>query len=360
MTAQHTVLVVGPAWVGDMVMAQSLFKSLIAESASLKIDVIAPGWSGPLLARMPEVRRAIVLDVRHGEFGLRKRLSLGRSLRSAGYERAIVLPRSLKAALVPYFAAIPRRSGYRGECRYGLINDMRVLDVRVLDQTVKRFVALAANRGALAEPSIPEPKLTLDARNLDSLIDRFGLRRDRPAVGMMPGAEFGPAKRWPTERFAELAGRLIAAGMQVWVLGSQKERAIGASIQRHARSNDVHNLCGATALADVVDLLSATRVAVTNDSGLMHVAAAVGTHVIALFGSTSPRFTPPLTAASTVFYESLSCSPCFRRQCPLGHLDCLRTIAVDAVERAVIERAGRHQPDPDNVGAPRRASPNGR
>lgn len=336
MTAAHSVLVVGPSWVGDMVLAQSLFITLAGRAESVIVDVVAPSWSAPLLARMPQVRRAIALDVAHGELAIRKRGSLGRSLSSAGYGQAIVLPRSLKAALVPFFAGIPQRTGFRGEWRYGLINDMRRFDQTVLDQTVKRFVALGLANDGVAELSVPEPRLSVDKANLDSLLARFELRRDKPAIAIVPGAEYGPAKRWPVERFGELAARLAAAGMQVWLLGSDKERALGEAVCRLGASANVHNLCGATALADVIDLLSAARAVVANDSGLMHVAAAVGTHVIALFGSSSPKFTPPLTASKTVFYRHLECSPCFQRECPLEHLKCLRGISVDAVEQAVL------------------------
>jgi heptosyltransferase-2 len=338
-TSNRSVLVAGPSWVGDMVMAQSLFKTLVCGGDSVAVDVVAPTWSAPLLARMPEVRCAIALDAMHGELALRKRASLGRSLRSSGYSQAIVLPRSLKSALVPFFAAIPRRTGFRGEWRYGLINDMRPLDRGVLDQTVKRFVALGIERGGDAEHALPEPKLDVDDDNLDSLMARFSLGRDKPVIGMMPGAEYGSAKRWPVERFTALAARLADAGMQIWLLGSDKERQIGESIRHGSASAEVHNLCGRTALADAVDLLSVARVAVTNDSGLMHVAAAVGAHVIALYGSSSPAFTPPLTASKSIFFESLGCSPCFQRDCPLGHLQCLRAIGVDAVEQAVLAHA---------------------
>ena len=145
----------------------------------------------------------------------------------------------------------------------------------------------------------------------------------------MPGAEYGPAKRWPAASYAALAGALADAGADVIVLGSAKERPIGDEIRAVAASSRVRNLCGATTLADVVDLIAAADVAISNDSGLLHVAAATGTHVVAIYGSSSPAFTPPLTAAATVLYRGLDCSPCFARECPLGHLRCLREIAVE-------------------------------
>ena len=320
-----------------MVMAQSLFKQLLEQDSDAKIDVIAPPWSLELLARMPEVRSAFELDVAHGELGLGKRRRLGRALRPQRYDRAIVLPRSLKAAIVPYVAEIPVRTGWRGEWRFGLINDMRTLDRDVLDQTVKRFLALGARAPELPVTRIPLPSLKIDAENLHRQLVGHALRMDVPVVALMPGAEYGPAKCWPLQNYTTLARRLTEIGVHVWVLGSARESPIGRSICEGAASKNVHNLCGKTALVDAVDLLSAANAAVTNDSGLMHVAAAVGTHVIALYGSSTPDYTPPLTAAKTVFYERLECSPCFERRCPLGHLNCLHAITVDSVVNALLE-----------------------
>jgi lipopolysaccharide heptosyltransferase II len=333
----RAVLVVGPSWVGDMVMAQSLFIALKRADAGTAIDVVAPPWSLALLARMPEVRHGIELDVGHGELAWRKRYALARMLRSEPYAQAIVLPRSLKAALVPFLARIPRRTGFRGEYRYGLLNDIRRLDADVLDQTVKRFVALGSDSGYSPEMEIPEPRLRIDAENRRRLAAQFGIDDGGTLVAMMPGAEYGPAKRWPVERFAELARRLVERGYRVVILGSQKERDLGAEIVAHAGSDSIIDLCGRTALVDTVDILGAAAAAVTNDSGLLHVAAAVGTHVTAIYGSSTPEYTPPLTAARSLIYLGLPCSPCFERVCPLDHFSCMRSIAVSSVESSVLE-----------------------
>jgi heptosyltransferase-2 len=286
---------------------------------------------------MPEVARGIELPVGHGELKLGVRRSIGKSLRAEKYSRAIVLPRSAKAALVPWFARVPRRTGFRGEWRYGLLNDRRRLDPR-LDQTVKRFVALGLERDEPLPDSVPDdlrPRLRFDAANLENLRAEHGLDAERPLVALLPGAEYGPAKRWPAERYAALAGELARRGADVIVLGSAKERPLGDDIRAGSASDRVRNLCGRTTLADVVDLAAAAAVAVTNDSGLMHVAAAAGTHVVAIYGSSSPKFTPPLTASKDVLYLGLECSPCFARECPLGHLNCLRELSVTAVLAAV-------------------------
>lgn len=330
------ILVVAPSWVGDMVMAQSLFMTLAERHPGAAVDVLAPAWSRPVLARMDEVRSAVDLPAGHGELRLGARFALGRRLRREGYDRAIVLPRSAKAALPPLVAGVPRRTGYRGEQRYGLINDMRPLDRRLLPAMVQRYVALAAEPDEPLPVPTPHPALRRDPVNAAQLVESLGLDPDRPAVALIPGAAYGPAKRWPVERFRELAARLVADGCQVWVLGAPDERVLGETVVE-GLTGPVHNLCGRTRLEDVVDLASRTRCVVTNDSGLMHVAAASGTGVIAIYGSSSPAYTPPLTERARIVYRALSCSPCFARSCPLGHRDCLYGIDVEAVHRHCLD-----------------------
>ena len=336
--AATATLVVGPRWIGDMVMAQALFMDLHARRPGVVVDVVAPGWSLPLLERMPEVRRGIELETAHGEFGLRKRRALGRSLRAAKYGQAIVLPRSMKAALVPFFARIPRRTGFRGEYRFGLLNDIRPFDDDRLDQTVKRFLELGREQGEAASIVIPSPHLRSDAARLDALSRQLGIPSGLPIVAVMPGAEYGSAKRWPVERFGELVQRLARRRCAVVLLGSAKEAEIGAAVAAIADSRQVLNLCGKTALVDAVDILAAAAIALSNDSGLLHVAAAVGIPVVALYGSSTPDFTPPLTRKATVIYERVDCSPCFERTCPLQHFACMHAISVDKVERALTAR----------------------
>jgi len=325
-----SVLVVGPSWVGDMVMAQSLFRLLAAARPERPIDVLAPGWSLPIVARMPEVRRGIALDVAHGEVGWGKRRQVASALEP--YRQAIVLPRSLKAALVPFFARIPVRTGFRGEGRFWLINDMRPFDRSLLDQTVKRFVALGLEPGERLPERLPEPRLEVDVSRQAELRETLGLDSERPAIALMPGAEYGPAKCWPLEYFAELAESLGRQGYAVWVLGSQKDAEAGAVI---SRNSDARNLCGKTALADAVDLLGMAEQAVSNDSGLMHVAAAAGCYTHGIYGSSSPAFTPPLSERRHIHYRALDCSPCFERTCPLGHLNCLREITPSDVLKSI-------------------------
>ncbi len=325
-------LIVGPSWVGDMVMAQALFKLIEAEGHV--IDVLAPEWSLPIVARMPEVRDGIASETGHGELGFGKRRRIARSLRDRGYDRAIVMPRSFKSALIPWIAGIPRRTGFRGEARFGLINDVRALDRKVLDQTVKRFVALGIEEGEPLPPA-PQPALEIDTIRQRELRERLALDTRRPVIAMMPGAEYGTAKCWPLDHFTELAAKLDQSGYRVWVLGSEKDAAAGQAI---AADSAAVNLCGKTSLEDVIDLLGLCEQAVSNDSGLMHVAAAVGIHVHAVYGSSSPDFTPPLTDRRDIHYLRLDCSPCFKRECPLGHLDCLNGIRAEAIHDSIVRR----------------------
>ncbi len=333
--APRRILVVGPSWVGDMVMAQSLFKTLKA-GAPCEIDVLAPGWSLAILERMPEVRRGIVMPLGHGEFGLGKRRALGKELAAQAYDQAIVLPGSLKSALVPFFAGIPRRTGFRGEMRYGLLNDIRPLDKAALPMTVQRFVALGRVAGAPLPDPFPRPKLIPDAANQERLRAEFNLSAERPAVAFMPGAEYGPAKQWPLAHFAALAEDLAQQGFQVWVLGSAKDREFGDIIAA-GMEEAVINLCGRTQLGDAVDLLAMAQAAVTNDSGLMHVAAALDRPLVAIYGSSTPDHTPPLAERVAIRYLRLECSPCFERTCPLGHTRCLHEITPASVMAALAQ-----------------------
>ncbi|NVK72697.1 lipopolysaccharide heptosyltransferase II [Marinomonas sp. CT5] len=314
-------LIVGPSWVGDMVMAQSLFITLRQHDKEAIIDVIGPNWSLPILARMPEVRNAITLPTGHGEWGIRTRRKLGHSLRSEKYDQSIVIPRSWKSALVPFFANIPHRVGFKGEQRYILLNERRRLDKGILNQTVKRFTSLGLpNEQAYPPANIPSPALRVDPTNLKRLYEQHNLS-NKPAIALMAGAEFGPSKQWPIAYFHQLAKSAVNSGYQVWVLGGPKDQADGDKIVAELGEFAI-NLCGKTQLVDAIDLLSAAEKAVSNDSGLMHIAASVGTEVHGIYGSTSELFTPPLTENKTIHNLHLECSPCFKRTCPLGHTNC--------------------------------------
>lgn len=334
---QRRYLIVGPSWIGDMVMAQSLFISLKKLYPDCVIDVVSPEWSLRLLERMPEVRKGIGLPVLHGQFSLMTRIKKGLSLRNNKYTHAIVIPRSWKSALIPYFARVQVRTGYRGEMRYGLLNDIRKLNKQMLTQAVQRYVAHAYDAGSLGLPNVPYPELRVDSSNRDKVLADLGLDLGKPVIGIMPGAEYGLAKQWPVDKYAELAQLLVNKGFQVWVIGSSKEKKLGQKIVAEL-TDSVFNLCGKTSLVDVIDLLSCAKQVVTNDSGLMHVAAAVGVKINAIYGSSTPDYTPPLINENkkNVVYLNLQCSPCFSRTCKYKDYKCLSKISADEVYCAII------------------------
>jgi len=328
------ILIVAPSWVGDTVMAQPLFMRLKERDPAATIDAFAPAWVAPILRRMPEVSEVITNSFAHGELKLRVRWKLARALAKRRYARVIVLPNSLKSALMPFFAGIPRRSGFVGEMRYGLLNDARRLDAQAYPLMVERFALLAGEAGDPLPRPVPHPRLRVDDAHRAAVLSRLDIDDRRPAVALCPGAEYGPAKRWPESHFAELARRLAERGYAVWLVGSPKDRAIGEAIA--ARSGGAaRNLCGQTSLDEAVDLLASAAAVVTNDSGLMHVAAALDKPLVAIYGSSSPGFTPPLSATASIMSLNLPCSPCFKRECPLGHLDCLRKLTAESVMTAL-------------------------
>ena len=263
------ILIIAPAWVGDMVMAQSLVAALRARDPDAVVDLVAPPWTAALGPRMPGVAETRRIEMAHGRFDLAGRRRFGRGLRGEGYDLAIVLPGSFKSALVPFFAGIPRRRGYVGEMRYGVLNDRRRLDKEKVVRTVDRFVALAGERGEAAPVAAP-PALRADPENARAAAGKLGIGSDgRPVIALCPGAEFGPAKQWPAKHFAGLARLLGNRGFAVWLLGSPKDRGIADEIVALASSGQAApvNLTGRTTLIEAVDLLSVATAVVANDSG---------------------------------------------------------------------------------------------
>ena len=326
-------LIVAPAWVGDMVMAHTLVQALHAQHADAEVHMAAPPETAPLGERMPGVHGVHVLATTHGALGWRERRRLGLGLRGMDFDAAYVLPNSFKSALLPCWARIPRRIGALGEARFGLLNDWRRMDPNRHPKMIERFMALAYPPGQRLPQPYPQPVLRVDPVNRDALVGRFGLAGSGLVTVLCPGAEYGAAKRWPAAHFTDLARARLQAGHAVWVIGSPSDRELGVTIAGAAPGTV--NLAGRTRLTDAVDLLSLADAVVTNDSGLMHVACALSVRVVALYGSTSPQFTPPLDAKAQVLTLGLDCQPCFQRECPLGHLNCLRELRPDVVVRAL-------------------------
>jgi len=337
------ILIIGPSWVGDMVMSQSFYTTLRNQYPNAEIDVLAPSWCKPILERMPEVNRAIEMPMGHGEFNLKGRWQLARTLAKKGYTHAYILPNSAKSALIPFFAGISSRTGWKGEMRYGLLNDLRP-DKRVFQYMVERYVALAHSKSDMLNEveltNCPRPSLTIDIVSQNNARDRLGLESTRPIIGLCSGAEFGPAKRWPDTYYAEVAKYAIEQGYQIWLFGSAKDREVCELIRSKLSSEQgqlCFNLAGETSLIEAVDLLAACHTVVSNDSGLMHVSAAVGCNIVAIYGSSSPKYTPPLTNKLKMVHTDVECRPCFKRECPLGHLDCLNKLRPNTVINALEE-----------------------
>ena len=325
-SAAARALIVAPAWIGDAVMAQPLFIRLQQHTPGLQLDALAPRWVAPVLQRMPQIGEVIDNPFAHGELSLAARYRLARELAKKGYQRAYVLPNSAKSALIPWLAAIPERIGFTGESRYGLINRRHALDPIALPQMSERFAQLAETPGAPLPRPLPLPRLDSTAAQQAQARDALGLAPAEKIAVFCPGAEYGPAKRWPARHFATLADELGRRGYAIWLLGSAKDRPVGDEIVRLATTGAPINLCGITSLAQAIDLIAAASVVVCNDSGLMHVAAALDRPLVAVYGSSSPGFTPPLSPRAQIISLKLPCSPCFKRECPLGHLDCLNRL----------------------------------
>lgn len=303
------ILVVAPNWIGDALMAQPLLARLKHSGAS--IDVLAPEWVAPVLRRMPEVARVINTAFRHGALQLAERWRIGRQLKHEDYARALVLPNSWKSALIPFFAGIPERAGYLGELRYGLLNRIHR----------SQKAPMPSHYAALAGEPAPAAGLRVSSREIEEAKRRFGLAG--PYLALCPGAEYGPAKRWPY--FRELAEKLT---LPVVLLGSRNDREAAAGLPGI-------NLVGQTSLDEAIALIAGAQAVVSNDSGLMHVAAALGRPQVALFGSSSPEHTPPASPRSRVLWLRLECSPCFERVCPLGHFRCMKEISAEQVAAAL-------------------------
>ena len=333
------ILIVAPSWIGDTLLAQPLFIRLHQKHAArrLQLDVLAPAWTAPLLSRMPEVHEVLHNPFAHGEFNLAARWRLGRELRGRQYDEVIVLPNSWKSALSPFFAGIPKRTGFVGEARIGLLNSRHKLDVTAMPQLAQRYLRLAGTMEA-APPgaALPVNRLTSTPAQQRAVREALGLPTDTSAAIFCPGAEFGPAKRWPSRHFATLARLLAERNIPVWLLGSAKDAELGEGIVQMSQGHAL-NLCGRTTLAQAVDLIAGARLVVSNDSGLMHVAAALGRPLFALYGSSSPVYTPPLSSQASILTINADCSPCFKRVCPLGHFKCMEGLEAELVMKTMQE-----------------------
>ena len=333
-------------------MAQSLFMLLKLQRPSTHISVFAPPWNKPLLQRMPEVDASFELPFRHGQLKLRSRRLFGRALKGEGYTQAIVLPNSFKSALIPWFANIPLRTGWRGEARAGLLNDSRQLDKQKYPLMVQRFAALAIPAGGPLPQKLPFPRLLVQSELVDAAVHRFGFsdysRSSTRLLAVCPGAAYGPSKQWPAERFASACANLIGMGWQVALMGSAADISFAKQIETSIADkigsrviDKCFNLVGKTRLEESTDLLSACSAVLANDSGLMHIAAALGVPVVALYGPTPSDLYPPLAPLFRALESDVACRPCFDRKCRFGHGDCMSNIGANEAVHAVLELSRR-------------------
>ena len=327
-------LVISPNWIGDAVMAQPLLARLKQAHPERPIDVLAPPSVAPVWRAMGEVDSVLETPFRHGALQLKQRWQFARVLKQRGYADAYVLPNTIKYALIPWLACIARRVGYKGESRHGLINVMHHDEVPPRPM-VAFYAALA---GAPAAPLLPapRPRMQVSPDAIAAALGKAGLDAARPVIAFAPGAEFGPAKRWPASHFAGLAQAVVAAhpDAQIVMLGSPKDRAAGEEViaaAGAALAPNLFNLAGATKLDEAIALIARADAVVANYSGLLHIASALNRPVVALYGPTDPDHAPPFSDLAASISLRLDCSPCRQRECPLGHHNCMRQMSSELV-----------------------------
>jgi heptosyltransferase-2 len=335
--ATKNALVIAPQWIGDAVMTEPLLRRLHARGERLTVGALP--WVAPVYRAMPQVAEVIEFPFAHGGLQFRERRAIAKRIEGR-FDKAYVLPNSLKSALLPFLASIPERIGYFGEARVGLLTH-RLKNPKNKPPMVAFYSALSGG----ADLEKDRPQLQMAPAEIDQALAELGLQRGGFHV-FAPGAEYGPAKRWPARHFSELADRL---DLPVVLLGSGKEAALCEEIAapvNAAQPGKCLNFAGKTSLVQALCLIAACKSTISNDSGLMHVAAAFGVPQVAIFGSSSPLHTPPLSDKATVLWlkadaayqPPLDCAPCFERECPLGHTRCLNDIGADRVLAALAPR----------------------
>jgi heptosyltransferase II len=327
------ILLVPYMWIGDFVRCHTVVRLLRARFPGSPIDVLSTAMVAPLLDYMPGVRKGIVWDLPRKRLAWAQHQALAARLRPEGYGRALVMPRTWKSALAPCLAGIPERTGFAGEARFGLLNDIRRGE-RALPRMVDRCVALALPKGAAQPKDYPLPQLEVSDVEVGAWRQRLGLAGAGRVAAFAPGA-VGPSKRWPASYYAEAARRLMSAGFSVWVLGGPGEAALAAEIA--AGSDRVRDLTGPD-LRNAILAMAAADVAVSNDSGLLHVAAALGTPSVGIFGPTSPWHWAPLNPLAAVIetQTQVECRPCHKPTCRYGHHRCMREIPAEQVVAAAL------------------------
>jgi heptosyltransferase-2 len=336
MNGQPRTLVISPNWIGDAVMAQPLLALLKERQPERPIDILTPPSVAPVWHAMAEVSEVLETPFRHRALQLSERWKYARVLRRRGYADAYVLPNTIKYALIPWLAGVPRRVGYKGEMRYGLVNVMHHDDAG--GRSMVPFYAALANDPDQPPPTgLARPRLCVNEDQVAGVCGRVGIGAGRTLVVFAPGAEYGAAKRWPPRYFGELARAISEAEpkAQLALLGSPKDRATCDEVVAHAgeAGRYILNLAGQTRLPEAVAIIARSTAVVSNDSGLLHIAAALNRKVIGLYGSTNPDYAPPLAEVARSLSLRLACSPCRQRECPLGHHNCMEQMGAEIVWR---------------------------
>lgn len=328
------ILIVAPAWLGDMVMAHSLIQALKVQHPQAELAVLAPKSTLTITELMPEITQHFLIDEGHGEFSLKKRWRLAREIRRQRFDCAYVLPNTLKSALIPFLAGIRQRIGWKGEGRYILLNDLRH-NVTQLPLMVERYVALAYPKNQFkAGDAFALPRLQVPDSVIKTMPDKVGDLTQQKILVLSPGAAFGPAKRWPAAHFAKVATAKMNEGWQVWMIGARSDLEIAQDIM--AIESRIQNFVAKTSLLEMAALLSLSTKILTNDSGPMHIAASLAKPLVAIFGSSSPGFTPPLGEQVRILEKNdLVCRPCFQRTCRFGHYACLQEISPEQALEAL-------------------------
>jgi heptosyltransferase-2 len=335
----QSILIIAPHWIGDAVSTQPLLANLKVLYPDSKINILASNWVAPVYRACSEVHEVIEAKFEHKKLQWNLRKEIAKEIEAKNYQACFVLPNSFKSALIPWLANIPFRIGYRGELRFGLIN-------LALDNPSK------VNRPPMVEHYLVLSQLLKDDESipLDKLVPKLNVSgAAKEQVGqklqdaninrdfiyaICPGAEYGPSKRWPTEHFAVLAQQLIKqnSNNQIVLLGGKNDYSLAQEITSQSKLvSNIHNWCGNTSLDEAIALIGMSKAVVSNDSGLMHIAAALQIPQVAIFGSSDPTHTPPLSDRAKIMWLNMSCSPCHKRVCPLGHLSCLKDILPEQV-----------------------------
>jgi len=335
-TGVRKIIIRSTNWVGDAVLTTPAVRAIRENFPEARIALLAKPWVAPVFHNNPHLDKILVYESEGRHRGWLGKARLVRELRRQRFQLAVLFQNAFEAAFLVYMAGVPIRIGYDSDCRGALLTRRIPVDQdRVGSHHIEYYLGIL--QGASLRPG--DRKLTLELSDIEraraeEILKENQISPSRPLVVINPGATFGSSKRWPLERYAALGDRIRAAwGAQIVILGGPGERTVGRQISALMNRGCI-NLCGRTSLREAAALIEKCELFVTNDSGLMHVAAAFDIPLIAIFGSTDPAATGPTNPRSRIVQVPASCSPCLKRECPEDHR-CMNEISVDQVYEAV-------------------------